>query len=248
MNEDIHQLLARLRLKGIEGVLDAELQRAGKEGTAHPELIRRLLLEEIRFREERSLEYRLQQAKIPWPWTLETFPFERKPDINRSQIQTLADLSFVECAQNIVFIGETGTGKTGLAIGLLRKAILSGYRCRFFDAQDLLDQIYASLADRTTPRLMKTLSNYDAIQIDELGYLTLKSEQINAFFRLMEMRYQKRSTLITTNLDYPEWYGLFQRKSLVDALIDRLKHHCITIRLAGPSLRVPEQNAPKPIS
>ena len=123
------------------------------------------------FREERSLEYRLQQARIPWPWTLETFPFERKPDINRSQIQTLASLSFVERAQNIVFIGETGTGKTVLAIGLPRKAILSGYRCRFFDAQDLLDQIYASLADRTTPRLMKTLSNYDVIQIDEVGYL-----------------------------------------------------------------------------
>jgi len=248
MNEDLHQLLARLHLKGMDGVLDAELERAGREGTAHCELIRRLLLEEIRFREERSLEYRLQQARIPWPWTLETFPFDRKPDINRSQIQTLASLSFVERAQNIVFIGETGTGKTGLAIGLLRKAILSGYRCRFFDAQDLLDQIYASLADRTTPKLMKTLSNYDVIQIDELGYLTLKSEQINAFFRLMEMRYQRKSTLITTNLDYPEWYGLFQRKSLVDAMIDRLKHHCITIRLTGASLRVPEENAPKPLS
>ena len=248
MNEDLHQLLARLHLKGMDGVLDAELERAAKEGTAHRELIRRLLLEEIGFREERSLEYRLQQAKIPWPWTLETFPFERKPDINRSQIQTLAGLSFVERAQNIVFIGETGTGKTGLAIGLLRKAILSGYRCRFFDAQDLLDQIYASLADRTTPKLMKALSTYDVVQIDELGYLTLKSEQINAFFRLMEMRYQKKSTVITTNLDFPEWYGLFQRKSLVDALLDRLKHHCITIRLTGSSLRAPEENALKPLS
>jgi DNA replication protein DnaC len=125
----------------------------------------------------------------------------------------LAGLTFVERAQNIVFIGEPGTGKTCLAIGLLREAILSGYRCRFFNAQDLLDQIYASLADRTTPRLMKTLSNYDLLLIDELGYLTLKSEQINAFFRLMELRYQKKSTVITTNLDYPEWYGLFQRKS-----------------------------------
>jgi DNA replication protein DnaC len=247
MNENLHQLLARLHLKGLDGALDSEMERAEREGAAHSELIGRLLMEEIRFREERGLEYRLQQAKIPWPWTLQSFPFERKPDLNRSQIQTLAGLSFVERAQNIVFIGEPGTGKTGLAIGLLREAIISGYRCRFFNAQDLLDQIYASLADRTTPRLMKTLSNYDVLQIDELGYLTLKSEQINAFFRLMELRYQKKSTVITTNLDYPEWYGLFQRKSLVDAMIDRLKHHCITIRLSGPSLRVPEENAPKPL-
>jgi len=248
MNENLHQLLARLHLKGMDGALDSELELAEREGTAHPELIRRLLLEEIRFREERGLEYRLKQAKIPWPWTLQTFPFERKPDLNRSQIQTLSGLSFVERAQNIVFIGEPGTGKTGLAIGLLREAILSGYRCRFFNAQDLLDQIYASLADRSTPLLMKTLANYDILQIDELGYLTLKSEQINAFFRLMEMRYQKKSTVITTNLDYPEWYGLFQRKSLVDAMIDRLKHHCITIRLNGPSLRTPEENTPQPLS
>jgi len=244
MNEDLHQLLARLHLKGMDGALDSELERAEREGTAHSGLIRRLLMEEIRFREERSLEYRLQQAKIPWPWTLRTFPFERKPDLNRSQIQTLASLSFVERAQNIVFIGEPGTGKTGLAIGLLREAILSGYRCRFFNAQDLLDQIFASLADRSTPRFMKTLSNYDLLQIDELGYLTLKPEQSNAFFKLMELRYQKKSTIITTNLDYPEWYGLFQRKSLVDAMIDRLKHHCITIRLNGPSLRTPEANTP----
>lgn len=244
MNEDLHQLLARLHLKGMDGALDSELERAERKGTAHSELIRRLLVEELRFREERSLEYRLQQAKIPWPWTLQTFPFARKPDLNRSQIQTLAGLSFVERAQNIVFIGEPGTGKTGLAIGLLREAILSGYRCRFFNAQDLLDQIFASLADRSTPRLMKTLSNYDLLQIDELGYLTLKPEQSNAFFKLMELRYQKKSTIITTNLDYSEWYGLFQRKSLVDAMIDRLKHHCITIRLNGPSLRTPEANTP----
>jgi DNA replication protein DnaC len=248
MKEDLHQLMVRLRLKGMDAVFDVEIERAQKEGTAHCEWIRRLLLEEIRFREERGLEYRLQQAKMPWPWTLETFPFDRKPDINRSQIQTLAGLSFVERAQNIVFIGDTGTGKTGLAMGLLRKAILSGYRCRFFDAQDLLDQVYASLADRTTPKFIKTIANYDVIQIDELGYLTLKSEQANAFFRLMEMRYQRKSTLITTNLDYPEWYQLFQRKSLVDALIDRLQHHCITIRLNGPSLRVPEQETSKPLT
>lgn len=248
MNEDLHQLLSKLHLKGMDAALDSELQRAEMEGTAHFELIRRLLLEEMRFREERALEYRLQQAKIPWPWTLQTFPFERKPDINRSQIQNLAGLAFVERAQNIVFIGDPGTGKTGLAIGLLREAILSGYRSRFFNAQELLDQIYASLADRATPKLMKILANYDVLLIDELGYLTLKPEQINAFFKLMEMRYQKKSTVITTNLDYPEWYGLFQRKSLVDAMLDRIKHHCITIRLSGPSLRAPQENGPKPLS
>ena len=98
---------------------------------------------------------------------------------------------------------------------------------------------YASLADRSSAKLIKRLSRYDLLLIDELGYLTLKPEQVNAFFKLMEERYRRKSTIITTNLDYPDWYDLFKRKALVDALLDRLKHYCITIRINGPSLRVP---------
>lgn len=241
MKENLRPLLAKLKLRGIEQVLDAEIERAQREGSPIPEVIYRLLAEEDRYREERSLDQRLKKAKIPWDWTLQTFPFESKPDLNRSQIQTLAGLSFVERAQNVVFIGDPGTGKTGLAIGLLRQAILSGYRCRFFNAQDLLDQLYASLADRSTQRLIKTLSRYAVLLIDELGYLTLKPEQVNAFFRLMDERYGRTSTLITTNLVYADWYALFQRKSLVDALLNRLQHHCVTIHVGAPSLRVPEE-------
>jgi DNA replication protein DnaC len=107
-----------------------------------------------------------------------------------------------------------------------------------------LDELYASLADRTTPKLIKKLFNYDLLLIDDLGYLTLKPEQINAFFKLMGERYSRKSTIITTNLDYPEWYDLFKRKSLVDALIDRLQHRCITIKIDGPSLRTPVSDMP----
>lgn len=249
MKEKLRPLLAKLKLRGIEQVLDAEIERAQREGSPIPEVIYRLLAEEDRYREERSLDQRLKKAKIPWDWTLQTFPFESKPDLNRSQIQTLAGLSFVERAQNVVFIGDPGTGKTGLAIGLLRQAILSGYRCRFFNAQELLDQLYASLADRSTQRLIKTLSRYAVLLIDELGYLTLKPEQVNAFFRLMDERYGRTSTIITTNLVYADWYALFQRKPLVDALLNRLQHHCVTIHVGGPSLRVPEeQHQPTPPS
>lgn len=249
MKENLRPLLAKLKLRGLEQVLDAEIERAQREGSPIPEVIYRLLVEEDRYREERSLDQRLKKAKIPWDWTLQTFPFESKPELNRSQIQTLAGLSFVERAQNVVFIGDPGTGKTGLAIGLLRQAILSGYRCRFFNAQELLDQLYASLADRSTQRLIKTLSRYAVLLIDEVGYLTLKPEQVNAFFRLMDERYGRTSTIITTNLEYCDWYALFQRKPLVDALLNRLQHHCVTIHVGGPSLRAPEeQHQPTPPS
>ena len=197
--------------------------------------------EEWRYRQERSLAYRLAQAKLPWEWSLETFPFARQPGVNAAQIKGLAGLDFIARAENLVFIGAPGTGKSGLAVGLLRQALINGYRARFYKAQDLFDELYASLADRSTPRLLQRLSNYDCLLVDEIGYLTLRPEQVNAFFKLMELRYARKATILTTNLDYPEWYDLFKRKSLVDALLDRLQHHCITVRINGPSLRVPQQ-------
>jgi DNA replication protein DnaC len=141
---------------------------------------------------------------------------------------------------------EQPCGKTGLAMGLLREACLNGYRGRFYNAQVLLDELYASLADRTTTRLLAQMSRMRPLVIDELGYLTLKPEQANAFFRLMDQRYNRVSTIITTNLDLPDWYELFDKKSLVDALLDRRQHHCITIRIDGPSLRSPEPGSTEP--
>jgi DNA replication protein DnaC len=239
MHAKILNLMESLRLKGMAGVLERELVHAEREGAAPAEVIERLLLEEFYHRQERSLQYRIGQAEMPWPWTLESFPFHQQPAVSKSRIMSLSDLSFVERAENIVFIGDPGTGKTGLAIGLLRQALVSGLRGRFYKAQDLLDELYASLADRSTPRLIKRLVRYDLLVIDELGYLTLNSEQVNAFFKLMDERYSRKSTIITSNLDYPQWYDLFQRKPLVDALLDRLNHYCITIRISGPSLRIP---------
>jgi DNA replication protein DnaC len=238
MNEKLYPLLAQLRLKGIAGALDQELQRAEKEATPVSDVLHRLLIEEQAYRQNQSLLYRLKGARIPWDWTLKTFPFDKQPGVRKAQILQLSGLDFLERKENIVFIGNPGTGKSGLAVGLLRQALLSGYRGRFYLAQDLLDELYGSLADRSTPKLIHRLCRYDVLLIDELGYLTLKPEQVNAFFKLMGERYGKKSTIITTNLDYPEWYDLFQRKTLVDALLDRLKHHCITIHINGPSLRV----------
>lgn len=246
MREKIRQLFTELRLKGMANVLDQELDRAEKNGSPASEVIYRVLMEEHGYRKERSLHYRLKQARIPWEWSIKTFPFDKQPGVNKAQIRELAHLTFIDRVENIVFIGNPGTGKSGLAIGLLRHALISGYRGRFYNAQDLLDELYASLADRTTPKLINRLCRYDVLVIDELGYLTLKPEQVNAFFKLMGERYGKKTTIITTNLEYSEWYDLFKRKSLVDALLDRLKHHCITISINGPSLRVPNDQQ-KPV-
>jgi len=238
--ETIAELLVQLRLRGMALALENELERAEREPCSPAELVYRLLLEEARYRRERSLEYRLDKAKLPWPWTLASFPFERQPGLDRAQVRSLASLDFVRRADNLVLVGPPGTGKSGIAIALLREACLNGYRARFYNAQDLLDELYASLADRSTAKLLNRLARYDLLLIDELGYLTLKPEQSNAFFKLMDQRYQRVSTVITTNLSFDDWYELFGKKTLVDALLDRLQHHCITIEIDGPSLRAPD--------
>ncbi len=246
MREQLHQLLATLRFHGMAQVLDDCLDQAEKDAQPVAQVLLRLLQEELRHRQERSLAYRISQAKLPWDWSLDTFPFAQQPAVNPGQIKSLAGLDFIARAQNIVFVGPPGTGKTGLAIGLLRQALINGHRGRFYKAQDLIDELYASLADRSTTRLLNRLSQYDVLLIDELGYLTLKPEQVNAFFKLLDQRYGKVPTIITTNLIYSDWYELFQRKSLVDALLDRLQHHCITIELDGLSLRTPDPTPSTP--
>ena len=100
--------------------------------------------------------------------------------------------------------------------------------------------MYASLADRSSRKLINRLARVDVLVIDEMGYLNLKPEQTNIFFKLMEERYRRRATIITTNLDYDEWHNFLGNKALVDALLSRLRHQCHTVRIDGPSLRAPQ--------
>lgn len=238
MKKKIEELLLSLKFKGMLQVLDENMALAEKNGLSIYEVIYNLLSEELRFRQERSMICRLQIAKLPWDWTLNSFPFDLQPGVRKSQMMTLSGLDFINRRENIVFHGKTGVGKTGLAVGILRQAIIAGYPGRFYNVQDLLDQLYASLADRSTPKLLNALCRYDLLLLDELGYLTLNKEQMNAFFKLMKERYEAgRPTIITTNLQPEQWYSLLEPKDMVDALLDRLNHRCINILIDGPSLR-----------
>lgn len=241
MYEELHQYLTQLRLNGMDVLLDSVLLEAQKDGLATCDVLHRLLEAEAQHQKARVLENRLKNAKIPWDWSIDTFPFQRQPAIKRDQVMALAKLEFIKSSENITLIGNPGAGKTGIAISLLRLAINNGYRGRFYNAQELLNDLYTSLADRRTSSLLKSIAAYDLLIIDELGYLTLTSEQINIFFKLIDMRYRKKSTIITTNLDYIQWHEIFKSKALVNAMLDRFRHYCTTISIQGDSLRAPSE-------
>ena len=237
MNDDLEQLLKNLHLKKVLELFDATLAKAEKEGLPVEKLWIRLLRAEWQSRQESALTWRIKNARMPETWTLESFPFKKQPGVSQRQIRTFAELDFVAKAENIVFIGPTGVGKTGLAISLMLKALQNGYRALFVKAQDLFDEMYASLADRSSRKLVNHLARIDVLAIDEMGYLNLKPEQTNIFFKLMEERHRGRPTIITTNLDYEEWHGFLGNKPLVDALLSRLRERCHTVKIEGPSLR-----------
>ena len=182
MTEELEQLLKNLKLRRMLEIYDEQLRAADKDDISYSEFVTRLVRAQFQARQEGALEWRIRRANLPERWSLETFPFARQPGVNRKQIRGFAELEFIAKAENIVLVGETGRGKTGLGCSLLLKALENGYRCQFVRAQDLFDEMYASLADRSTRQLLKRLARLDVLLIDEFGYLNLKPEQANIFF------------------------------------------------------------------
>jgi len=240
MTDEIEQLLKNLKLGRMRTVYDEQLRAAEKQQISYSEFVAGLLRAQWHDRQESALEWRIRRANLPERWSLESFPYARQPGVNRKQIRAFAELDFVAKRENLVFTGPTGVGKTGLACGILLKALQNGLRCQFIRAQDLFDEMYASLADRSTRRLVNRLARLDVLLVDEFGYLNLKPEQSNIFFKLMEERYRQRSTIVTTNLIYDEWHNFLGNKPMVDALLSRLRHYCHTVHIDGPSLREPQ--------
>jgi len=244
MSENIDQLCKLLHLKRIPLILDRELKRAQKEKPGYSDLVARLLREEYHHQRERATKSRIKRAKMPELWSLDSFPWDRQPGVDKRALRELAELDFLRSGTNLVFKGDTGVGKTGLATGILLRALQDGYRGYFLKAQDLFDELYSTLADRSSRRFLDRLIRFDLILIDEMGYLNLRPEQTNLFFKLMEERYvAHRASIITTNLDYDQWRQFLGNEHLTSALLSRIRHRCITLNIEGPSLRSPsEQN------
>jgi DNA replication protein DnaC len=141
MTEELEQLLKNLKLRRILEIYDEQLRAADKDDISYSDFVTRLVRAQWQAKQEGALEWRIRRANLPERWTLETFPFARQPGVNRKQIRGFGELEFITKAENIVLVGKTGVGKTGLACGLLLKALENGYRCQFIRAQDLFDEV-----------------------------------------------------------------------------------------------------------
>jgi DNA replication protein DnaC len=186
----------------------------------------------------------MKRANLPEDWSLETFPYHKQPGVNRAQIQQLAELDFVREASNVCLIGDVGVGKSGLSIGLARVAVLGGYTALFCKVSELVDKLYASVLDRSTSRLIRRLATVDVLILDEFAYVTVNEEQANLLFKLIDARYRRKPTIITSNLGFDDWSTVLPKRAIASALKSRVTDQCHVIRIDGPTLRGGPREAP----
>jgi DNA replication protein DnaC len=223
MNDDLKAMLRALRLPRLTAHWDEDLKEAARQRMSQATLLTHVIEQEYRVKCDRARQQRLQRARLPEPWTLETFPFERQPKLNRKAILALYDtMDFLRKAQNLIWLGGTGCGKTGLASSFLRHAIEQGATGRYVLFADLVAQLYQSVAVHTQEQVLKKYVRWDVLLIDEIGYVEVEPVQVGLFFTLLHKRHRKKPTLLTSNLGFSEWGAFLKNDHLTAALIDRL--------------------------
>ncbi|MGH9444685.1 MAG: ATP-binding protein [Terriglobia bacterium] len=239
MDEELTRTLKSLRLWGLLAHWDEYLALAEQKGFSHGRLLRHVVAEESRVHAENARKLRLRRARIPEPWLMETFPFDRQPRLDKKKILSLYDaFDFLAKKQNLIWVGPTGSGKTGLASGFLMQAIERGHTGRFVTFPDLVAELFRSAADHSEEEVLRRYFSYDCLLIDEIGYVEAEPVQVGLFFTLLHRRHRRKSTLITSNLGFSEWRSFLKNDHLTAALIDRLTEnshvinmkHCLSLR------------------
>ena len=232
MNKDLIKMLKYLRLGGLLENWDAYLKTATKGNFSHVRLLEHIIEQEYKIKKENARRLRIVKAKIPEKYVMETFPFNRQPKLNRKKTLALYDsFNYMTQEQNIIWIGPTGVGKTGLATAFLMHAIDHEYSGRFIRFPELIELFYNSVADHSEQKMMKTFFSYDCLLIDEVGYVEVEPVQVGLFFTLMHARQKKKTTLITSNLGFSQWTSFLKNDQLTAALIDRLTENSHVINM-----------------
>lgn len=237
----LDDLFEALKLEHLSAQCDALLEQAAKKDLGYRELLTEALTCEWQGRKQKGTETRLAQARLPWLKTLEQFDFAFQPSIDRKVVRELSTLGFVGRAENVVLLGPPGVGKTHLAIALGIRAAEAGHRILFLTLEQLMTKLNRAKQENRLDRQLQQLTYPKVLILDEIGYLPLSREDASLFFRLVARRYEKASTILTSNKSFVDWGEIFGDPILATAILDRLLHHATTINIKGESFRLKEK-------
>lgn len=235
--------LEKLNLSKISEQLDDELNRLTKVGSSATEMLLRLFEAQAQYQCEQRVERRIRDSKLPERKTFTEFDFDFQPELDRDLILELSSMSFVPRRQGVILAGNSGAGKSHIAKALALEGCKHGYWVRYTTAAEMLQVLFASLADDSVEQKLKRYVNPALLVIDELGFDRLEREDArNAalFFKVIDGRYTKRSTILTTNIDFEQLGHYLGDPVVTTAIVDRMVHHSTVISITGPSWRLRE--------
>jgi DNA replication protein DnaC len=240
--------LKQLRLPTVLREYDKVARECARDGVDHPRSLLRLLELELIDRERRLVERRIRQARFPATKSLDSFVFTAIPSLNKMLVLELARCEYILRRENIIALGNSGTGKSHVALGLGLAACQRGFSVVFTTAAQLVHQLMEARDEKRLLRLQRELQAAKLLIIDELGYVPLSPTGAELLFEVFSQRYEHGSTIVTSNLPFEEWTAVLGSERLTGALLDRLTHHVHILTMNGESYRLTQSTARRRLS
>ncbi len=241
---DYNKLLTNFEMLKLDKMKDYYpnyVDTATKNNKSLTEALLDLTNKEIEYRNERASQIQITVSAFPYKKEIEDFDFDYQPSINKQEIAELNNLGFLTKHENILFVGPSGVGKTHLATSICITAAKKRYSVYFISCHDLITQLNKAHFENKLESRIKHFCRYELLIINEIGYLPVDKQGANLFFQLIAKRYEKHSTIITTNQTFNKWGDVFSDNVLANAILDRLLHHSHVINIKGTSYRIKDK-------